>query len=125
MIVMQPVQSSNLTSVGYDDAARILALEFKSGAVFHFQNVPVGMWERLRDAPSPGSFFAHHIKGQFEAIKMTGPCDQCGAQGPVDTRCTDCGCGNYRREERRGDSTRTSRGSVGAGAGGGAPRGQG
>jgi hypothetical protein len=97
MLVLQPVQSTNLQAIGYDDAARILALEFKSGAVFHYTNVPVGLWERLRDAPSPGTFFYHHIKGKFDAVKMTGPCECCGAQGPINTRCTDCGCGEYQR----------------------------
>jgi hypothetical protein len=102
MILMEPVQSSNLSAVGYDEAARILALEFRSGALFHFKNVPLGLWERMRDAPSPGSFFYHHVKGQFQAVKMTGPCECCAALGPIGTRCTDCGCGEYQHGSSTG-----------------------
>jgi len=97
-IVMEPVESSNLRARGYSEGQRILAVEFKSGAVFHFSDVPIGMWERFRDAPSAGSFFAHHIRGQFPSVKMTGQCSSCGSkEGPLGTRCTDCGCGVYAR----------------------------
>ena len=34
---MTPVKSSQLTKVGYDEATRTLAVEFKGGAVYHYQ----------------------------------------------------------------------------------------
>lgn len=101
-ITLLPVQSSNVRSRGYNEGSQVLAVEFTSGDVWHFPGVPLGLWERFRDAPSPGSFFAHHIKGQFAARKMTGECPRCGDRpGPLGTRCTSCGTADYAPKEAR------------------------
>src|SRR6185503_1330335 len=94
-IVLEPVQSSNIKARGYNEGQRVLAGEFVSGDVWHYSAVPLGTWERWCEAPSAGSFFVHHIKGKFPGVKMTGECPDCGAKGPKETRCTDCGCSNY------------------------------
>jgi hypothetical protein len=101
MITLEPVQSSNLASRGYDEDRRVLAVAFKSGDLYHYGGVPVDVWERFRDADSPGAFFHRHIRGQFTAEKMTGTCPDCGAKGPKNTRCQDCGCNTYQVERIR------------------------
>jgi hypothetical protein len=100
-IARVPVDSSNLASIGYDETRHVLAVGFKSGAIFHYRGVESGLWERFHMAPSKGSFFAHHVKGRYQGEKMTGPCPDCGDQGVVGTTCTDCGCSQYQKEERR------------------------
>lgn len=72
-IVLEPVQSSTIRTRGYSEGRRVLAVEFASGDVWQFSGVPVGLWERFRDAPSPGSFFYHHIKGKFAGTKIEVP----------------------------------------------------
>lgn len=98
MITLEPVESSNITARGYNEGQRTLAVQFKSGDLWHYAGVPVGTWERWLEASSAGSFFAHHIRGKFTGTKMTGDCPDCGAKGPKGTRCTDCGCANYGEE---------------------------
>lgn len=105
-----PIESSNLHSIGYDHARRVLAVGFNSGAVFHYSNVDLGTWERFVEAPSKGSFFAHHVKGRFRGDKMTGPCGACGDIGPAGETCTDCGTNTYRKEERRYDDSQQAAG---------------
>jgi len=102
-IVMQPVQSSNISARGYNEGQRTLAVEFTGGDVWQHFGVPPGTWERWLEASSPGSFYAHHIRGVFPSKKMTGACPDCGDRpGPIGTKCTSCGCGYYgevRREQ--------------------------
>ena len=58
----EPVQSSNLSSVGYDPIASTLGLEFHSGGVYQYYGVPRQIYEGLIRAPSKGSYFHHYIK---------------------------------------------------------------
>ncbi len=59
------VSSSNLSSVGYDEAARILEIEFHSGRIYQYSGVPDGVYRQLMSAASHGSYFAHHIKNVY------------------------------------------------------------
>lgn len=56
------VSSSNLRAVGYDVADSILEIEFHSGSVYQYFNVPQQKYESLMRASSKGSYFAAHIK---------------------------------------------------------------
>lgn len=71
----QPVDSSNLASVGYDTISEILEVEFrKSGDVYRYFNVPSIEYERLVGAHSLGStigkYFAANIKNAFAYEKL-------------------------------------------------------
>ena len=56
------VSSSNLRSVGYNISDSILEIEFLSGSVYQYFNVPQQKYESLMTAGSKGSYFAAHIK---------------------------------------------------------------
>lgn len=62
-----PIKSSNLKTVGYDPVKRTLEVEFHSGAVHHFHDVPPEHHVGLLGALSPGSYFHAHIKGRFNS----------------------------------------------------------
>ena len=99
---MRPVDSSNIAAIGYHEPDQTLAVAFKSGAIFHYRNVDVGLYERFLEADSLGSFFYYHIKGRYPADKMTGKCPECGdGPGPIGERCDSCGCNTYHAEEKR------------------------
>lgn len=103
LVPREPVDSSALKAIGYDADRRILAVEFKTGAIRHHLDVDPGTWERMADASSIGSFYAHHIKGRYTSELMTGRCPKCGDNhGPLFTRCVHCREANYEREARRG-----------------------
>lgn len=58
----QPVSSSNIASIGYDDSTELLEIEFLSGAVYEYRNVPSVLYEELMNAASHGSFFNREIR---------------------------------------------------------------
>jgi len=61
----QTVNSSNLKSVGYDPDRRLLEIEFHTGAVYQYFNVPESVYRELMAAPSHGKYFHQHIKDQY------------------------------------------------------------
>ena len=95
-ITRTDVDSSTIRSIGYNHTTQILAIGFKSGPVFHYADVPVGVFESFLEAESPGRFYARTIKGTFSGQKMTGPCPSCGdPHGWIGEVCTVCGDAVY------------------------------
>jgi hypothetical protein len=66
----QPVQSSNLKSVGYDPATRTLEIEFHDGDVYLYYNVPPVVHRDLLAASSVGQYFDYFIKPTYRFRKM-------------------------------------------------------
>jgi hypothetical protein len=64
------VNSSSILSVGYDRAAHTLELEFQSGAVYQYRQVPEAAYRLLLNAPSIGEFVNKVIKPRFESVKL-------------------------------------------------------
>jgi hypothetical protein len=60
------VESTTLAAVDYDPAAQMLWLEFRSGAVYCYGDVPLAVYQALLTAPSKGAYFNRHIRGRFE-----------------------------------------------------------
>ncbi len=67
----QPVSSEVLRSVDYDLARRAMEIEFFSGAVYVYFDVPDELYVGLMAAPSHGEFFASQIRDAgFEYEKL-------------------------------------------------------
>jgi hypothetical protein len=64
-IERQPVISSDVASIGYDEASQILEIEFKATGVYRYFSVPKPVFDELMATPSPGKFFRQHIKGKY------------------------------------------------------------
>lgn len=60
-----PVSSSDLRSVGYDPQTQTLEIEFNSGEVYQYFNVPVGIYQGLMSAASHGKYFHQNIKNTY------------------------------------------------------------
>lgn len=60
-----PVSSSNLRSVGYDPVSRVLEIEFHSGGIYQYSNVPEEVYRSLMAASSHGRYFHYFIKGAY------------------------------------------------------------
>lgn len=69
-ITLTPVQSSMLAAHGYDADSQTLAVQYKNGAVFHYDGVPPEVADGLANADSIGKFFNANIKGVFEPRKI-------------------------------------------------------
>ncbi len=61
----QFVQSSNLKSVGYDRETNVLEIEFHSGGVYQYLNVPESVFKALLNAVSKGTYFHDNIKERY------------------------------------------------------------
>jgi hypothetical protein len=104
-IPREAVDSSSIAALGYDVKRQIVAVEFKSGAIFHYAGVDQDAMLAFYTAPSKGKHYAAHIRGKFTGQKMTGPCPKCGdAEGWIGDRCEDCGCAEYQDVGRRATS---------------------
>lgn len=67
---MTSVESSNIEAVGYDEDSSTLQLEFKNGGTYQYFDVPVRVFEELRDAASVGKYLAANIKGVYRYSKV-------------------------------------------------------
>ena len=70
-IERQPVVSSDIASIGYDEATQTLEIEFRATGVYRYFSVPKAVHEGLAGSPSPGKYFLQHIKGKFAWEKAT------------------------------------------------------
>ena len=65
-----PVTSSNIASIGFDEDSSTLEIEFNSGAVYQYFDVPLVVYEGMIEADSKGQYLAQHIKGQYRYVKV-------------------------------------------------------
>ena len=56
-----PVSSSNIRSIGYDQKLATLEVEFTTGNVYQYFNVPEHLYDGLLQAVSPGQFLNINI----------------------------------------------------------------
>lgn len=67
----EAVQSQALNSVGYDPDACVLEVEFESGAVYRYFDVPAHLYASLMTAASHGEYFARHVRNAgFEFLQL-------------------------------------------------------
>lgn len=59
------VISSNLVSVGYDEPAQTLEIEFSNGAIYQYYNVGAALYEQFMQAPSKGQYLNTYIKNAY------------------------------------------------------------
>lgn len=60
-----PVASSSLVSVGYDEQAQTLEIEFNNGGIYQYYNINSGLFEQFMQAPSKGQFLHVYIKNAY------------------------------------------------------------
>jgi inosine/xanthosine triphosphate pyrophosphatase family protein len=65
-----PVESSDLVSVGYDPAQKILEVEFQGGRVYQYREVEPDIHAQFMRADSFGTFFFAHINGRYRYEKI-------------------------------------------------------
>lgn len=84
---MQPIESSNIHSAGYDPEARVMRVRFrdrtdkhgtvKPGSIYEHLDVPQEAYDAFMAAESKGSHYATHIRrhqrGGFEHRRVDAP----------------------------------------------------
>lgn len=63
---MVDVDSSNIAQLGHDSAAKKLHVLLKDGTHCVYLDVPVDVYDELREAPSIGSYLNRNVKGVYE-----------------------------------------------------------
>ena len=61
-MVRTPVESSDVVSVGYDENEMLMEIEFRTGAVYIYYDVPKDFYLRFMAAESKGKFVNYVIK---------------------------------------------------------------
>lgn len=67
-----PVESEAIAGVGFDPRRRLLEVEFTSGAVYRYRDVPEALHAGLMAAASHGEFFTAHLRDAgfgFERVR--------------------------------------------------------
>jgi len=65
----KPVDSSAIASLGYDPARETLEVEFRSGNVYRFFDVPEEVYKDLLAARSKGRYFGSFIRGRYDSAR--------------------------------------------------------
>ena len=68
----EPVESSTLASVGYDETQYLLELEFRSGELYQYVGPPDYIYRELMTAESKGRFFNQNIRDRFPYVRLRG-----------------------------------------------------
>jgi hypothetical protein len=66
----EPVESSMIASVGYDPETKVLEVEFNSGMVYAYYDVPQEEYDGLMAASSKGSYMNGNIIGCYGDGKL-------------------------------------------------------
>ena len=71
---MVPIESSQIKSVGYDSQQNTLYIEFKTGVVYAYTDVPDTHFKMLcTPTISAGSYFSREVKSHYEYERLEGP----------------------------------------------------
>lgn len=65
------VESSNIASIGYDEATSTLEVEFLNGSVYRYSGVPPARHRGLMDADSHGKYLNANIKGTYRYTRVS------------------------------------------------------
>jgi len=60
-----PLQSTALREASYDDATQTLNIAFTDGRTYTYEGVPDTVFNELRNARSPGSYWHANIKDAY------------------------------------------------------------
>ncbi len=59
-----------MRSVGYDRTEQILEVEFQSGVIYQYLDVPPAIYTGLLDAESKGQYFNSEVRDTYEFVRM-------------------------------------------------------
>jgi hypothetical protein len=69
-IGLDVVKSSNIESIGYDKASKILRIRFLSGLTYDYSNVPARVFSQLKNAESKTAFAREKIFPRYIAKRV-------------------------------------------------------
>ena len=67
-IPRQPVQSSAIAKIGYSKRRHMLEIEFVSGAIYRYLDVPVSVYRELMSSESKARFYDSNVRGHYRSV---------------------------------------------------------
>ena len=61
----EPVESSNIKGMAYDEETKSLFIIFKTNSVYQYLDVPQALYEDFKNAESKGRFLNFYIRGNY------------------------------------------------------------
>ena len=74
-IARVPVESTALSSVGYSRYLQVLEVEFRSGGIYRYVDVPENVFHELMDAPSKTRYYNENVRGRYRSFHVKRPAD--------------------------------------------------
>lgn len=73
-IIYIEMESSTVSKIGYNYLEKRLIVEFKSGGIYHYKEVPEEVFNEIKTTESVGKYLNEKIKKkyEFEAIYIPG-----------------------------------------------------
>ena len=68
-IISVTINSSNLKSASYNSENKTLTIEFSSGSIYEYYNVPWAIFTKFRMADSQGKYFNANIAKEYKYLK--------------------------------------------------------
>lgn len=68
--MMHEVESSNIKSIGYETETKTLKVEYKSGYLYEYDNVPANVFDDLLESVSKGKYMNQVVKGQYNGRRV-------------------------------------------------------
>ncbi len=66
----EPVTSSTIAEIGYDERSRSLEILFRNGRLYQYFDVPPQEHRELMNAGSHGRYLNAHIKGRYRYARV-------------------------------------------------------
>ncbi|MEO5642209.1 MAG: KTSC domain-containing protein [Bacteroidia bacterium] len=64
------VESSMISSIGYEASTKTLEIEFNTGAIWQYADFPKDLWDKFKNCKSYGRFFLEHIQDFYADTKI-------------------------------------------------------
>lgn len=64
------VESTTVRSVGYKRKSKILEIEFQTGIVYQYLEVPEKVYEEFWEAESKGKYFNREIRDAYAFVRL-------------------------------------------------------
>lgn len=68
----EEVISSTIKSVGYEPICRLLEIEFRTGNIYQYVDVPISTYVELLCADSKTSYFDYFIRHTYPSLQLNG-----------------------------------------------------
>jgi len=59
-----------MQSVGYDSDSQTLEIEFTTGSVYDYLNIPQHEYDAMMNSDSKGKYFNANIKGRYAEMRL-------------------------------------------------------